>query len=394
MANLFIGAGQAGCNIVNQVFDEDDLAETDLASALAVNSTVEDMRQLDNVARDRWYVVGNDGEMLRGDTAGLEGRAKRGFGSRPRNSDRMAGDSHDEIRAMLDSYMDDHTLDGAINHAIICVGLGGGTGCGYAPHLAEVVRDYDDSLTEIVAVGVLPDTSGGLGGLDDSDEGNTQRSWNTVFGLKRLEPVVDGIILVDNQRRIVTESPQDFTDYNRYIGSALADLVSPTSLSIDPSEYESAALTIELADVVNAVTEPGEVGETGYAALGWAGATTRSLLGYLLPFYRGKAIDEQELALEAIERRSLADVNPGQARKALGLIRAPGSHVENGSRGVNAEAFKTFLQTLCPEAIVGQTLTNRNVVSFASLLTYRRDDISRVSQLFEQAQQYESISWT
>jgi cell division GTPase FtsZ len=394
MANLFIGAGQAGCNIVNRVFEEDDLAETDLASALAVNSTIEDMRQLDNIEREKWFVVANDGEMLRGDEPGLEGKAKRGFGSRPRNSDELAGKTHGEIRAMLDSYMSDNALDGRINHAVICVGLGGGTGCGYAPHIGEVVGEYDDDLTEIIAVGILPDTSGGIGGADEADEGNSQRSWNTIFGLKRLEEVVDGIVLVDNQRRIVTESPQDFSDYNRYIGTALADLVSPTSLSVDPSEYDNAALTIELADVVNAVTEPGRLGETGYAALGWAGETTRSLLGYLLPLYRGKSISEQELALEAIERRSLAGVDPGEAAKALGLIRAPESHVGNASAGVNAETFKSFLQTLCPEAVVGQTLTDRNVVSFTSLLTYQRDDLQRLTGIFERAQEYEPISWT
>jgi cell division GTPase FtsZ len=431
MTNLFIGVGQAGCNIVNEVFEKDDLANTDLANALAINSTVEDMRQLDNIDREQWYVIANDGEMLRGDEPGLEGRAKRGFGSRPENSDQLAEGAHDEIEEMLDQYLTDLDLEERFNHVLVCLGLGGGTGCGYAPHVAEVVANYDDDLTEVLGVGVLPDTTvrltdGGetvtdqsdgffvdsvdepsddsedddgfvaeedaMDGPDGAGEGSAQRSWNTIYGLKRMEDVADGIILVDNQRRVVTESAQDFTDYNRYIGEALGDLLSPTALSVDVSEEDVATLTLELSDIVNSVTNPEGSGETGYATIGWSGEPTRSLLGYLVPFYNGKVVDEQKLALDAIERRSLAGVDPADAAKALGHLRTPQSHLGDG--GVQAETFESFLRTLCREAVVGQTLTDRSIVSFAVILTYRRHQLGRLDQIYERAQEHKPITWS
>jgi cell division GTPase FtsZ len=403
MTNLFIGVGQAGCNIVNEVFATDDLANSKLANALAINSTIEDMRQLDNIDREQWYVVASDGEMLRGDAAGVDERSKRGFGTRPENSDELARSTHGEIDAMLDRYLADLELEDRFSHVLICLGLGGGTGCGYAPHVAEVVADYDDDLTEVLGLGVLPDGDARAGGPSTDNDagagdgtgeevGSTQRAWNTIYGLKRLEDVTDGIILVDNARRVITDSTQDFTAYNRYIGKALSDLLSPASQSITVSDEDVATLTLELSDIVNAVTGPGGTSDPGYATIGWSGEPTQSLLGYLLPFYRGKSIDEQVLALDALERRSLAGVEPGDAEKALGYLRTPRSHLGDG--GVHVKTFESFLQTLCREAIVGQTLADRSLVSFAVLLTYRRQQLDRLDRIYEHAQEYRSITWS
>jgi len=152
-----IGCGGGGSNTIER------LAETGIEGAelFAMNT---DAQHLLHINADRRILIG------RRTTRGL------GAGSLPSIGEEAARESIDEIRA---------ALEGADMVFITC-GLGGGTGTGAAPVVAEVAREMG-ALT--ISVVTLPFAAEGA-----------IRMANADAGLKRLREVSDTAIVVPNDR--------------------------------------------------------------------------------------------------------------------------------------------------------------------------------------------------
>jgi len=152
-----IGCGGGGSNTIER------LAETGIEGAelFAVNT---DAQHLLHINVDRRVLIG------RRTTRGL------GAGSLPSIGEEAARESIDDIRAVL---------EGADMVFITC-GLGGGTGTGAAPVVAEVAREMG-ALT--ISVVTLPFAAEGA-----------IRMANADAGLKRLRDVSDTAIVVPNDR--------------------------------------------------------------------------------------------------------------------------------------------------------------------------------------------------
>ena len=152
-----VGCGGGGSNTIER------LAETGVEGAqlLAMNT---DAQHLLHVNADRRLLIG------RRTTRGL------GAGSLPSIGEEAARESIDDIRA---------ALEGADMIFITC-GLGGGTGTGAAPVVAEVAREMG-ALT--ISVVTLPFAAEGA-----------IRMANADAGLKRLREVSDTAIVVPNDR--------------------------------------------------------------------------------------------------------------------------------------------------------------------------------------------------
>ncbi len=152
-----IGCGGGGSNTIER------LAETGVEGAelFAMNT---DAQHLLHINADRRVLIG------RRTTRGL------GAGSLPSIGEEAARESIDEIRA---------SLEGADMVFITC-GLGGGTGTGAAPVVAEVAREMG-ALT--ISVVTLPFAAEGA-----------IRMANADVGLKRLREVSDTVIVVPNDR--------------------------------------------------------------------------------------------------------------------------------------------------------------------------------------------------
>ncbi|WP_222913988.1 cell division protein FtsZ [Natrinema sp. SYSU A 869] len=286
-----------------------------------------------------------------------------------------------------------------VQFAFLFLGLGGGTGCGIGPHLAREIKAFTDGRTKVVAVAVLPNTQSAdaVGGADDGDDVSAGRqAWNARYGLDRLEDEVDGIILIDNQRISYLDSAGgEFGEYNEYVAASIYDLVAGPVLSgINPSAVEGIDTPdIDVRDIVTSLSfgVAGEETEPGYAAIGRSVTMTRSLPGYLLPFVGKRDIDSAALSRLSAAKQSLAKADIGDSQKAISLIRAPKSNLGTGSHSIEIGTVKEYLErsSKLSEVNLGVAMSDRNLASVTTLLTYRRDDLDRLADIEAAAEAYE-----
>ncbi|MCD6464550.1 cell division protein FtsZ [Candidatus Woesearchaeota archaeon] len=152
-----IGTGGAGNNTVNR------MAEVGIKGVefIAVNTDAQDLLY---TTADRKVLLGKDL------TRGL------GAGSIPKIGEEAARESEHELK---------QCIEGADLVFITC-GLGGGTGTGSAPVIAEVAKKLG-ALT--IAIVTLPFSMEGRRRMD-----------NALMGLEKLEAVVDTLIVIPNDK--------------------------------------------------------------------------------------------------------------------------------------------------------------------------------------------------
>lgn len=372
MISLFVGAGQAGCGLVDRVVSYENVSS--LVTPVAVNSTIQDLQNLSTIERTSWLGVTPEGELVNGTEPGFEEQVEGGFGRKPRRADEIASGMVDTMAREFDEIVGDTP-----RYAFVFVGLGGGTGCGIAPHVIDAIQSFAERETRIITVAVLPNTSGETS--RDDDRSAVRQATNAIYGLDRLEPVSDGIILIDNHRLAYEDAAQgQFSEFNRYVASGIVDLISgPVLENVDPGTVDDfEAQQIELSDIHTTLDLQNG---TGYATLCRSVMKTQSLAGYLLPFVGKQSIDGDTLAQLAISKRSVADLQPGLARKAIGQVRAPERYVTDSDDQIKVSIIRRRLDSYCPEVNTGMVLTERNLASFTALLTFDRADIPRLAEI-------------
>lgn len=154
---VVVGCGGAGNNTVNRLSE----VGLDGAKTIAINTDAQDLLYTDS---DEKILIGKE------ITQGL------GSGANPKIGEAAAKESKETIK---------RALEGADMVFITC-GLGGGTGTGSAPVVAEVSKKLN-ALT--VAIVTLPFQMEGQHRLN-----------NARIGLERLEEVVDTLIIIPNEK--------------------------------------------------------------------------------------------------------------------------------------------------------------------------------------------------
>lgn len=152
-----IGTGGAGNNTINRI-SEVGVTGADI---IAINTDAQDLLY---TTADKKILIGKD------TTKGM------GAGSIPKIGEEAAKESEREIKEVI---------MGADMVFITC-GLGGGTGTGSAPIVAEVAKK-----TGALTVGVVT--------LPFEMEGQ-RRYDNAMYGLERLESIVDTLIVIPNDK--------------------------------------------------------------------------------------------------------------------------------------------------------------------------------------------------
>lgn len=152
-----VGCGGGGNNTINRI------AEVGVAGAqtIAVNTDAQDLLY---TTSDIKILLGREV------TKGL------GAGSNPRLGEEAAREAENEIRQNLEHA----------DMVFITCGLGGGTGTGSAPIVAEIVKKMD-----ILAVAIVTMPFGMEG---------KKRYENALTGLERLEQIVDTLIVIPNDK--------------------------------------------------------------------------------------------------------------------------------------------------------------------------------------------------
>ena len=216
-----IGVGGGGNNAVNRMIE----AEVECVEFIAVNT---DKQALSLSKANQKVQIGNK------ITKGL------GAGANPEIGAKAAEESRDEIV----QYLQDADM------VFVTAGMGGGTGTGAAPVVAEIAKEMG-----ILTVGIVTKPFW--------FEGST-RAKNTKIGLENLKNSVDALVVIPNDKLLeiaenktpVTESFKAADDVLRQGVQGISDLISRPGL-----------INLDFADV-KAIMK-----NTGYAHMGIGKAT-------------------------------------------------------------------------------------------------------------------------
>lgn len=154
-----VGCGGAGCNTISR------LTEVGITGAHLVTANT-DVHDLVQTEADEKILLGDEGRQDRG----------RGAGSIPKNGEDAAYESLADIRDVVDDS----------DMVFITAGMGGGTGTGSAPVVAEAAQEAGALTISVVT-------------MPFSAEGKV-RTQNAVAGIDRLQQVSDTLIVIQNDR--------------------------------------------------------------------------------------------------------------------------------------------------------------------------------------------------
>ena len=218
---VVIGVGGAGNNAVNRMIDE----------------------EITNV---EFYVANTDKQALGTSKApnriilGEELTGGLGAGGDPKAGKEAAEASADKIREIVKDA----------NMVFIAAGMGGGTGTGAAPVIANIAKHIEGKDILVVAIVTRP----------FSFEGKN-RVLNSIKGLNDLKAEVDSLIVVSNDKLLLNDS-------NALIGNAFqnADAILAQSVrTVVNLICLPAIINLDFADVRNTLWKSG-VGLIGYGS--------------------------------------------------------------------------------------------------------------------------------
>ena len=221
-----VGAGGAGCNMVNWLY----MKGIQGAEIIACNT---DQQHLKMVESDRKFLIGKDV------TRGL------GCGGFPEKGAEAAQESIQLIK---------ESLKGS-DMVFVCAGMGGGTGTGAAPIIAQTARDSGSIVIGTVTMPFKIERA---------------RIDKAEFGLQQLRKVSDTVIVIDNNRlvQIAGNLPvqQAFAVANELIATMIKGIVEtiavPSLVNLDYADVKTimtdggvAAIGVGASDTANRVEE-------------------------------------------------------------------------------------------------------------------------------------------
>ncbi|NLK62848.1 MAG: cell division protein FtsZ [Fusobacteria bacterium] len=206
-----IGAGGAGGNAINDMITNG----IEGVEFIAINTDLQDLRK--SMAKKRLQI----GKEL---TKGL------GAGADPKVGEKAAEENRNEIKELIKD----------VDMLFITAGMGGGTGTGAAPVIAEIAREL-----EILTIAVVSKPF--------SFEG-TRRQENCEAGIEKLKKYVDTIVVIPNDKLFELEGRRvtlknAFKEANKVLFTGvkgIAELVTIPGL-----------INIDFADVKTIVRESG-----------------------------------------------------------------------------------------------------------------------------------------
>ncbi|MFP4111444.1 MAG: cell division protein FtsZ [Candidatus Woesearchaeota archaeon] len=221
-----IGVGGAGNNMVNWLYKKGIKG----AEIIACNT---DQQHLNVIESDRKFLIGRD------NTKGL------GCGGYPERGAEAAQESMQEIKEALRGS----------DMVFVCGGMGGGTGTGACPVVANVARDAGAIVIGTVTMPFKIERA---------------RVDKAEFGLKQLRQVSDTVIVIDNNRlvEIAGNLPvqQAFAVANELISTMIKGIVEtiavPSLVNLDFADVKAimtnggvAAIGVGASDTNNRVDE-------------------------------------------------------------------------------------------------------------------------------------------
>ena len=216
---VVIGVGGAGNNAVNRMIDE----------------------EISNV---EFYVANTDKQALATSKSpnriilGEELTGGLGAGGEPEQGEKAARASEETIRNIVKDA----------NMVFIAAGMGGGTGTGAAPVIAEIAKSIEGKDILVVAIVTRPFAFEGK-----------KRIKNSIQGLNKLKGIVDSLIVVSNDKLLVSNSNAQISEAFSNADAVLAQSVrTVVNLILLP-----AIINLDFADVKATLQNSG-VGMIGF----------------------------------------------------------------------------------------------------------------------------------
>lgn len=199
---VVIGCGGAGCNSVDRLHNIGVWG----AETIALNT---DKAHLTNIRADKKVLIGK--RVTHG----------HGAGGRPEVGEFCAEESREELERLLKG----------VDLTFITAGMGGGTGTGSAPVVAEVAKELG---SVVVSMATLPFKAEG-----------GQRNQRASIGLDKLRNNSDSTIVLDNDRlvRIVPKLPID------QAFSVMDQLISEVIKSVSEAITQPSMINLDYADL-------------------------------------------------------------------------------------------------------------------------------------------------
>jgi len=221
-----IGVGGGGSNMVSWLYKKGIKG----AEIIACNT---DKQHLDITGADKKFLIGKDV------TRGL------GCGGYPNKGAEAAQESMQEIKEVIKGT----------DMAFICAGMGGGTGTGAAPVIAQAVKE---SGAIVIGTVTMPFSI------------ERARIDKAEFGLQQLRQVSDTVIVIDNNRLVSIAGnlpvQQAFAVANELIATMIRGIVEtiavPSLVNLDYADVKAimtnggvAAIGVGASDTTNKVEE-------------------------------------------------------------------------------------------------------------------------------------------
>ncbi len=359
MKVALIGFGNAGGKIADELVNyQEQTGRALFQYILAVNSARSDLARLDRISDDKQILIGQTDERVKG----------HGVGSDPElGAEVTRRDRHELERALDDVPVYE------VDAFLVVAGLGGGTGSGGAPVLAESLRKmYDEPVY-------------GLGVLPSADEGG-RASFNAARSLQSFVDATDNLILFDNNvwRGYQDSVGDGYKRTNRELATRIGALLSAGSLDgTDVSE------NVMDASDIRRTLNTGGVSTIAYAEESLE-RETENAQGLLAKF-RGNGsnldIDTAKkvtgVVRKAVQSRLTCPATIESAERSLIVVSGPPAELSR--KGLESARSWLETQTNSIEVLAGDNpLKSADKLSAAVVLS-NVTDVPRVDSLQDQA---------
>jgi cell division GTPase FtsZ len=357
-----VGYGNAGGKVLDELLAfEHDTGRALISAALAVNSAQVDLARLRRVPDDDRILVGQADERVKG----------HGVGSDPDLGAEVTEQDLHEIERALDRVP---VYD--IDAFLVVAGLGGGTGSGGAPKLAEyLLETYEEP---VYGLGILP-----------SQEEGGRATLNAARSLRSFTQAATNLVLFDNAAwRSGADSVEDgYQRTNREIARRIVTLLSAGE--IDGSTVSENAM--DSSDIRRTLATGG-VSTIAYAETNLSDETVRQR-GLLSSFRADSgsgssngadaATKVSGLIRQAVRSRLTCPAEIESVERSLIVVSGPPSEfsrkgLENGRRWLERETDSV-------EVLAGDDPREATDSLSAAVLLSNPTTVPRIDRLQEQA---------
>jgi cell division GTPase FtsZ len=344
MKLVVVGLGQCGSRLADEFGRLNRRARSQrgieiITGAFAVNTDAADLSGLQTISGDYQHRI-----LIGGRRTGGHGVGKineLGAEVAREDSDKVV----DAIRTAKHFFETDAFL--------LIAGVAGGTGSGAIPIISQMLRErYLDK--PIYALAVLP--------FAHEEETEERTVYNTATCLKSLYPMVDAVILVDNQRYVRKDFSlkNNLTKINALIVEPFYNLLCAGE---EKNRKHIGAKTVDAGDIIQSVA--------GWTVIGYGSSPvpTFKWFSFMFSNFRKKSTETHrgiQAMDEALSELSLK-CNPADSGRAIYLVSAP-------AKEMNMDLMKEladYLRSISPEAVIrnGDYPRERSVIDLTLILS-------------------------